>query len=153
VLVPLAVFVVVGWHGVSYARGHGVFTSYTERKYVQAGDYVARRLPVKAAVLSHQHSGSIRYYSGRATVRIDLIPPAQLDSTLAALAASGYRAYFLMEPWEVPLFQKRYAGSSVLAPLDWPPMAEMRESQIRIYDPADRPASVAGRPTLTEIVP
>jgi hypothetical protein len=52
----------------------------------------------------------------------------------------------------VPQFQRRYAGYSALSALDWPPAAMMRESQIRIYDPADR-ASLAGRPPLTEIVP
>jgi hypothetical protein len=119
---------------------------------IVAGGYVARRLPAKAAVLSMQHSGSIRYYSGRATVRTDLIPPSQLDSTLAALRDSGYRPYILLEPWEVAPFQQRYAGHSALAPLDWPPAALLRESGIRIYDPADRQA-LAGRPPLTEIVP
>jgi hypothetical protein len=108
--------------------------------------------PQKAAVLSMQHSGSVRYYSGRATVRSDLISPAQLDATLAALRESGYHPYILLEPWEVPQFQQRYAGQSALASLDWPPTALLRESGIRIYDPADRQA-LAGRPPLTEIVP
>ena len=129
-----------------------MFTARSERKYAAAADYVARRLPQKAAILSMLHSGSVRYYSGRATLRVDLIPPSQLDSTLGALTASGYRPYFLLEPFEVAQFQERYAGHSALAPLDWPPAALLRESRVRIYDPADR-QSLAGRPPLTEIVP
>jgi hypothetical protein len=152
VLVPVALVAVVAWHGLDYARDHDAFRARSERKYAVAADYVARRLPQNAAVLAMQHSGSVRYYSGRATVRFDLIPPSQLDPTLSALTASGYRPYILLESWEVPEFQKRYAGHSPLAPLDWPPTALMRESQIRIYDPADQQA-LAGRPPLTEIVP
>jgi hypothetical protein len=153
VFVPSALVAVMVWHGLDYARDHAVFAARAERKYAAAADYVARRLPENAAVLSMQHSGSVRYYSGRTTVRFDHIPPAQLDATLTTLAASGYRPYILLEPWEVPQFQKRYAGFSALAPLDWPPAALLRESNIRIYDPADRPAFVAGRAPLTEIVP
>jgi hypothetical protein len=151
-VVPVSLVAVVAWYGLDRARDHGAFAAHGERKYAVAGGYVARRLPAKAAVLSMQHSGSIRYYSGRATVRTDLIPPSQLDSTLAALRDSGYRPYILLEPWEVAPFQQRYAGHSALAPLDWPPAALLRESGIRIYDPADRQA-LAGRPPLTEIVP
>jgi hypothetical protein len=151
-VVPLALVVAAGWHGLVYARDHSVFDARSERKYAAAASYVARRLPANAVVVAMQHSGSLRYYSGRATVRWDLVPPPELDSTLAEFTLSGYRPYILLEPWEVPQFQKRYAGYSALAALDWPPTALMRESQIRIYDPADR-ESLAGGPPLTEIVP
>jgi hypothetical protein len=110
-------------------------------------------LPQKAAVLSMLHSGSVRYYAGRATVRFDLIPPAKLDATLAILGSSGYRPFILLEPSEAPEFQKRFTGFSTLARLDWPPIAFLREPNIKIYDPADQAAFLAGRPPLTEIVP
>jgi hypothetical protein len=152
-LVPAVLVAVVMWYGLDYARDHDAFRARSERKYAAAANYVARRLPQKAVVLSMQHSGSVRYYSGRATVRYDHIQPTQLEATLTALTASGYRPYILLEPWEVPQFQKRYTGFSALAPLDWPPLAVLRESSIRIYDPADRPSFLAGRPPLTEIVP
>ena len=153
VLLPIAIVGIVSWHGVSYARDHHVFEAYSERKYAIVGDYVEQRLPDRAALLTKQHSGSVRYYSGRATVRFDLIPETSLDATLDELRRSGYHPYILLESWEVPEFQQRYATRSPLGALDWPPIVLMRESNIRIYDPADRPASLAGRPPLTEIVP
>jgi hypothetical protein len=153
IAVPAALVGIMMWYGLDYARDHDVFRARTERKYATVADYVARRLPPNAALLSMQHSGSIRYYSGRTTVRYDHIPPAQLESTLAALTDAGYRPYILVEPWEAPLFRKRYEGYSPLAPLDWPPTAIMRDTNIRIYDPADRAASLAGRLPLTETVP
>jgi hypothetical protein len=136
-----------------YAVDHDAFRARSERKYAAVADYVSRRLPRNAALLSMQHSGSIRYYSGRATVRFDHIAPAQLESTLAALTDAGYRPYILVEPWEVPQFRRRYTGFSPLSSLDWPPVAIMRNTDIRIYDPADRPAFLAGRLRLTETVP
>ena len=153
IVVPTAIFAVMVWYGLDYARDHDVFLARREQKYAAAADYVARRLPPKAAVLSMMHSGSVRYYSGRATIRFDLIPPAALDTTLATLADAGYRPFILVEPFEVPQFQKRYTGFSALARLDWPPIAHLQASNIKIYDPADRPAFLAGRPPLTEIVP
>jgi hypothetical protein len=153
VLLPSTIITAMMWHGVVYAIDHDAFRARSERKYATAADFVARRLPAKAAVLSMQHSGSIRYYSGRATVRFDHIRPEQLESTLATLADSGYRPYILVESWEMPAFQKRYNGFSPLASLDWPPLAIMRETNIRIYDPAERPAFLAGRPPLTETFP
>jgi hypothetical protein len=153
VLVPIAVIGIVGWHGFSYARDHEVFQAHRERKYAIAGDYVSRRLPEGAALLTKLHSGSIRYYSRRTTVRFDLIAESQLDSTLAELRRSGYHPYLLLESSEVAEFQQRYAGHSALAALDWPPIVLLRASNIRIYDPADRPSSLAGRPPFTEVVP
>ena len=153
VLIPSVLIAVMMWHGIVYAIDHDAFSARSERKYAAVADYVSRRLPRNAALLSMQHSGSIRYYSGRATVRFDHIAPAQLESTLAALTAAGYRPYILLEPWEVPQFRKRYTGLSPLSSLDWPPVAVMRNTDIRIYDPADRPAFLAGRPLLTETVP
>ena len=153
VLIPSTLVAVMMGHGIVYAIDHDAFRARSERKYAAVADYVSRRLPRNAALLSMQHSGSIRYYSGRATVRFDHIEPAQLESTLAALTEAGYRPYILLEPWEVPQFRKRYTGFSPLSSLDWPPVAVMRNTDIRIYDPADRPASLAGRPLLTETVP
>jgi hypothetical protein len=153
VFVPLALVAIVAWHGFSYARDHDAFEAPSERKYAVVGDYVSRRLPERAALLTMQHSGSVRYYSGRATVRYDLIPTGQLDSTLAELRRSGYRPYILLESQEVAVFRKQHAAHSPIGALDWPPIVLMRGSNIRIYDPADRPAALAGDPTLTEVVP
>lgn len=153
VLIPSALIAVMIWHGLTYAAAHDAFRARSERKYAAVAEYVSRRLPPNAAVLSMQHSGSIRYYAGRVTVRFDHIRPAQLESTLAALTESGYRPYILLEPWEVPQFRKHYTGYSPLSSLDWPPVTIMRGTDIRIYDPADRLASLAGRPPLTETVP
>jgi HK97 gp10 family phage protein len=46
---------------------------------VAVGNYITAKLPERAAMVSMQHSGSARYYSGRLTVRYDLVPPTHMS--------------------------------------------------------------------------
>jgi hypothetical protein len=48
--------------------------------------------------------------------------------------------------------RRRHSKHSAVAALDWPPIAVLGGGVIRIFDPADRQSSLAGRPVLTEIV-
>src|SRR6185503_3124035 len=52
---------------VPFAAREGVFGGIQalERRYVDAGEFVARRLPGNAVVFAAQHSGSVRFYGGR----------------------------------------------------------------------------------------
>jgi hypothetical protein len=71
-----------------------------EQKYVDAGVFIARATPPEAVVLSMQHSGSIRYYSGRLTLRYDSLDPAWLDRAIATLGRLGRPVYLLLDEWE-----------------------------------------------------
>jgi hypothetical protein len=126
----------VSVRGVAYSADHSVFdVKEGESKYVMVGRYIERRLPEHAAFISVQHSGSIRYYSGRLTVRYDYIGPSQLDAAVDELRRHGYRPYVLLEKSEEPDFRARFAGHSSLSQLDWRPIAELkRPSEVRIYD-------------------
>ena len=46
------------------------------------------------------HSGTVRYYAGRVTLRFDLLDPAWLDRAIAWLEARGHHPYILLEDWE-----------------------------------------------------
>jgi hypothetical protein len=107
-----------------------------EHRYVAVAKYVAEHTEPGAVILSMQHSGSLRYYGSRLTLRYDMIPPEWLDRALAFLQETGRRPYLVLEDWEHELFQQRFAGHSTLAALDFPPMAELpRPVNIRLYDP------------------
>jgi hypothetical protein len=143
-----AIVGLIGWHGVAFAAGQGVFESRPgEHRVVAIGDYIVRRLPERAVFVSMQYSGSIRYYAGRLTVRYDWIPSYRLDGVLEELRALGYHPYLVLEQWEEPEFQARFDGHSRLAALDWPPVAVLTHlaTTVRIYDPSDKaaPASAA----------
>lgn len=116
----------------------------TERRYVLAGDYIRSSLPHQAVLLSMQHSGSARYYSGRVTVRYDLLPPDRLDRVLEGLRALGYHPYFLLEHWEEDEFRAHFPGNR-LASLDWLPIAIIARDRVRIYDPAQIDAGLRDR--------
>jgi hypothetical protein len=154
----VAVAAIVGgliWHGLDMARDHGAFLYREgERKAQAMGDYIARKLPENAAVISVQQSGSIRYYAGRLTVRWDFIWPARhFDSVLDTLRQLGYRPYIVLEAWEVPLFKEKFADVSRLGALDWPPAAWLNhDTRVYLYDPADRDTAVSGRIVRPEII-
>jgi hypothetical protein len=134
-LAVTAIVVVLGVQGVVYAQRNSAFDTWGEYKYELAGDAIARRLPPNAVLLSMQHSGSVRYYSGREIVRWDLLPPRRLGGLVRRLRRRGYHAYVLLEPWEVPEFQQRFAKSP-LGALDWPPAIELEHVGVRIWDAA-----------------
>ena len=133
------VIVLVAWYGVSFAQAHGTFRyRHGDRRYSAVGRYVAEKLPERSVFLSMSHSGSLRYYAGRQTVRHDLIPSEKLGTVLWDLQRLGYHPYILLDEWEEEGFRTRFrnhpAGS-----LDWPPVALLNHSSpVRIYDPADR---------------
>jgi 4-amino-4-deoxy-L-arabinose transferase-like glycosyltransferase len=156
-LQTLVMVVIVGaltWRGAEMAYRNGAFVFREgERKSQAMGEYVARALPANAALISMQHSGTMRYYSGRLTVRWDFIASAsELEPILDTLRNMGYRPYILLEYWEVPLFKERF-GTTAVGSLDWPPRAKLEHaSRILLWDPDDRLAAAAGRPVRTDFV-
>lgn len=121
-----------------------------DRRFAVVGEFVRDQLPRNAIVLSMQHSGSVRYYSGRLTLRWDLMDPNSLESSLAYLRQRGYHPFLLLEEWERPQFTQKFAGHTKLAALDWQPLATYAPypAQIRtdIFDLADPGRSAPSAP-------
>ena len=63
-----------------------------------------------AVVIAGLHAGSIRYYSGRLTLRYDWLEPGWLDESIRVLAAKGYRPYIALEDGEEAPFRQRFEG-------------------------------------------
>lgn len=121
-----------------------------ERRYVDAGTWVGGELPSNAVLLAVQHSGSLRHYSGRPTLRWDALDPAWLDRTLDHLRNRGYQPYFVLEAWEEGQFRQQFSGAADPGGLDWPPAAEIVGSaRVRVYDPRDRARFLAGERVAT----
>lgn len=115
-----------------------------ESAYISVARHVAETLPENAVVLSMMHSGSLRFYAGRLTLRYDLLDPAWWPRALDVLTAKGYRPYVLLTDFEEPKFRRRFGLSD--AP-DAPGLliAEVEGSGVRLYDPLRR-AGVGGEP-------
>ena len=129
VLVGVAVLL-AAW-GCQAARAQSGFR-LDEQRYVAAAAYVARHTEPDALVLSMQHSGSLRYYAGRVTIRYERLDPRSLDRDVDALSRLGYHTYIVLDDSEVPAFKEHFASGNALGRLDWLPVAVI--SSVRVYD-------------------
>ena len=136
---------------VREARDRSMFRLQAlEARYARGGEFVARRLPANALVITSWQSGSVRFYSGRKTLVWDSLDPAWLDRAVEEVRRRGFEPFLLFERWEEPSFRQRFAGSP-LGALDWPPMAEVA-TQVRVYRPGDRERYRRGDQPPTEYV-
>jgi hypothetical protein len=138
---------------LAFAQDNLVFQQREgERQYEAVGRYIRDRLPEQAVVLSMQQSGSVRYYSGRTTIRYDMIPATALDSVVEDLRRLGRHPYILFYDCEEPDFRSRFSGQSRLAALDWTPIAAMTHPRpIRLYDAS--PENSSGAAPETDVIP
>jgi len=101
------------------AQWYGSFGAWIgEGRIVAVAKTVAERTPPESVVLTLIHSGSLRYYGGRMTMRYDQLEGEWLDRTVAWLRGRGIRTYALLEQWEIPDFKKRFAGQAAAEALD-----------------------------------
>jgi 4-amino-4-deoxy-L-arabinose transferase-like glycosyltransferase len=143
--------VVLGVQHTSLAHRTGTFAAaISEKRYVDVGRYIARAASPDAVFISGLHTGSIRYYSARTTIRYDQLAPEWLDRAIAYLRSQAHPPFIVLEPDEEAVFRDRFAASSVFGRLDWPPSVERFEPiHVRIYDPADRARYLAGDAIVT----
>jgi hypothetical protein len=73
--------------------------------------------------MSMQHSGSVRYYGGRMTVRYDAISRDHIDDAVAWFTARGIHVYLLAEDWELTDLEQSWAGTRALDATSAPPVA------------------------------
>jgi hypothetical protein len=132
-----AVLVLMGvWRGAFVATRDLLDLGYGEQRYVAVGQYIDRALPPNAVILAMQHSGSIRYYSGRPTIRYDIFSPGRLPLVVEWLLARGLRPYLLLEDWEEQQYRARMGTGNAIARLDIRVLAEMTAPvRVRLYDP------------------
>jgi hypothetical protein len=125
----------IGINGVWQAAQRDTFSVATgEAKYIEVAKTVESLTDADAVIISAQHSGSIRYYAGRLTLRWDVGDPAWLDRTVDWLAVHGHHPYFVVEPQEVDQLRSRYGVRNASARLDWTPMVSFRGGAVTMYD-------------------
>jgi hypothetical protein len=113
------------------ARTHGPFeVRLQERKYPLAGAFVRDRLPPSAFVLAEQHSGSVRYYANRPTLRWDLLAPGRLDDAVAALRAEGFEPFVVLDSGEDEAFRRRFGDAGQQAVRALKPLAVVGDARV-----------------------
>jgi Dolichyl-phosphate-mannose-protein mannosyltransferase len=132
---------------LSFARDTATFGRLREleHRYIDVARYVDSALPANAAILSMQHSGTLRFYAGRLTVRYDWLDPPFLARAPRDLQAAGYHPYVVMEDFEAADVRRRLELPPD-APLPWTLVARMLEpAPLTIYDAAP------GAPPVTPV--
>jgi hypothetical protein len=102
--------------------------------YLSVADYVRTSLPANAVLLSVEHSGSLRHYTGRLTMRWDWLAPEWWPKAIEEMVRRGYRPYVVLG-YDDGQFRTRFglgdeetAPGTVVAGMDTP-------EPVRIYDP------------------
>jgi len=125
-------------HGLYEAAVRGAFTLVRgERRYVDVSRFIATHTEPAAVMLSVQHSGSLRLYADRLTLRYTVLDPLWLDRTVEYLRSIGRHPYFVLDGDEVAEFKDRFSAANRSGRLDWQPMA-MLGRVVSIYDPIER---------------
>lgn len=121
--------------GVNVGRREGILNVATfEGRHIRAANEVASRTPADAIVLSVQHSGSVRYYANRITLRYDWLQDGALDATLRDLAAKGRRAYLVVDDWEEKEFRARFSPANRAGQLGDPIARVSGSPEVRIFE-------------------
>jgi len=131
----ILILAAIGVHGVWQAVQRQAFAvARGEAKYVEVAKAVESLTDPDAVIITAQHSGSIRYYAGRLTLRWDVGDPAWLDRTVDWLAAHGHHPYFVLEPQEIDQLRARADPTNLSPRLDWTPMVSFRGGAVTMYD-------------------
>jgi hypothetical protein len=136
VAVALVLGVAVVSPGVRFARDQYILNWHThEQRYARAGSRVRELAPPDAVLFSSQHSGSLRYYTDRLTLRYDLLGERRLDSAIRELNDKGRPSYLVIDEWEHLDFRKRFAPRNRAGTLEWAPLARIPgPPDVLIYD-------------------
>ena len=140
---------------VTKTHSLGIFeVSAGARRYATVGDAVGRRVPSDAVIISMNHSGSLRLYGDRASIRWDLIDPDRLDDVIADVRTHGHTPYFLLEDWEETRVRDRFGRFGTFGKLDWPPAAEyLGHGRACLYAVDDRQRYLRGERVLPNPIP
>jgi len=143
--------VLVVAHGVTASAERSVLEiGRAEQRYVDVGRYVDAALPRGAIVLAGMHSGSVRLYSGRTTLRYNFLEGDWLDRAVVFLAGQGRATYAVLDDWEVPVVKKAYAGQASAEAFARAPLAQYQDNHVLVYQLG---APSAGGPAPAVIPP
>jgi dolichyl-phosphate-mannose-protein mannosyltransferase len=134
-------FVALGLYTAAVANRLNVFPDNEgERRYATIAQLVQHATEPSSLILASIHAGPLRYYAGRDTMRFDLLDEAWLDRAVVWLIAQGRHPYFLIEDWERPIFERRFAAMNTLGRLDLSPVLAYRAygipGTVYLFDPA-----------------
>ena len=135
-LVPSVGALVLGLWGIYTAQGANAFDSWKgEVRYPAAARLVRAFTPERSVIFAMQHSGSVRYYGGRMTLRYDTLDADWLDRAVQWFAAHDVHPYLIVDDWEIPNVRHRFEGQTTIGVLDGRPLFIYRDpGTVHLYD-------------------
>jgi len=140
-----ALFLLIAVHALRFAAAELMYGPFkaSEHKYADVGAFIARRMPAGAVFFAMQHSGTIRYYGGRHTLRYDLLDKDAAARAAGELECLGLHPYLAIEDAETADVRKVF-GVAPDRPLPWPHVARLNKyGGVSIYDMAAHPSGDA----------
>jgi hypothetical protein len=101
-------------------QGRGAFTVRADESRYLAAARFAAALPENAAILCNQHSGSIRYYAHRLTLRYEWLDPDAYREAVDYLHSRGRPVFVVLDDFERDVFRSRYSRVIDVSWLDKP---------------------------------
>jgi hypothetical protein len=94
---------------------------------------VGARTERNAIFISLVHTGSLRYYAHRESLRFDVLPE-RVDEVIDDLQRHAYVPYILLRQDELPLFRSRFGADA----LGWRPTPVDKDGVVLLFDPRQR---------------
>jgi hypothetical protein len=134
---------------IQFAANRGVFSyPWSERRNAVVAQLVRRVTEPNSVIMSHNHSGSLRYYAGRMTLNYAWLDRKWLDGAVEWLGDNGVHTYALLEDSEIPEFRHRFAGARRLAALEQPPVGIYDyRGKVMLFD-LSQPRSPSVKPVI-----
>ena len=111
----------------------GVFeVGHAEERYIATAQIVSNNTPADAIVIADQHSGSIRYYGNRKTVRLPYIAADSLGPGVRRLSESQ-PVYMFLERWEETAFRNQFGAANSAAFIDAGAVVATPDGQARLF--------------------
>jgi hypothetical protein len=109
---------------ISSARDLGIFRFADHQARARVvGERLANLLPANAVIVSGEQSGAMRYYTGRPTLRWDLIDAAAMPDALATLRGNGHAVWVVLDDWEEEGFRRKFPDLAADS-IDYRPVTE-----------------------------
>jgi hypothetical protein len=146
-----AILLCVGVYGMWYAHDAGVLDlARNEQRYVRIAHLVRDTTEPNSVIITLQHSGSVRYYGERVTLRYEVLHDRWLDKSIAWLQANGFHPYILLDNPEHEPFKRKFAPRNAAGNLDMATVFEYRDeyhTSTFLYDPL-RPSKLSSVPVV-----
>lgn len=128
--------VFVAAYGIRESIARDTFSyGWSESKYARVARLVHDRTAPNAVIVSMLHSGSLRLYGGRTSMRWDYLDGRDVDIATQWFRDHQVRVYALLDTDELSTVQKRFPGTEFAERLVNPVMVYRHgAATIRLYD-------------------